>query len=211
MPRIARGRPAEPSDEMLQKAADFFRTHGYGGASVREIGNALDLPPSTLYYYVRSKQELLRAVCVDALNAIIKAGAEARDNSPRGASRLTALIAAHMSTMLSDQSKHATVLLEMRSLDEGIGREVVGLRDEYESLVKLTIAEARDDGLLRRDLDADTMTLLLLNLLNWTIFWYRPGGGLSPEQLASAMTTMFLDGAAARPPQPSGPSETETR
>ncbi|MFC6239240.1 hypothetical protein [Longivirga aurantiaca] len=36
-----------------------------------------------------------------------------------------------------------------------------------------------------------------MNLLNWTIFWYRPEMSLSGDQIADRMVDLFLNGAAA--------------
>ncbi|MFC6236980.1 hypothetical protein [Longivirga aurantiaca] len=34
-----------------------------------------------------------------------------------------------------------------------------------------------------------------MNLLNWTIFWYRPEMSLSGDQIADRMVDLFLNGA----------------
>ena len=52
-------------------------------------------------------------------------------------------------------------------------------------------------GRLRTDIDVKYLALSLLNLLNWTIFWYQPGGSLEPEQLADILATIFIEGAGA--------------
>jgi hypothetical protein len=38
------------------------------------------------------------------------------------------------------------------------------------------------------------LCLLLLNLLNWTIFWYRPDGAHSPDAIADATMRTLLEG-----------------
>ena len=55
--------------------------------------------------------------------------------------------------------------------------------------------------------DADTHLLtLLLNMLNWTIFWYRPDGhAFARRKIAQATVKTFLDGwACATDPQSDG-------
>jgi AcrR family transcriptional regulator len=193
-------RSAQPSQEVLRKSADFFRSHGYGGSSMRELGDALGIPPATLYYYIGSKQQLLRAVCVDAIESIIASGVDARENNPPGGlRRLDALIRAHMQAMLSEQAKHATLLIEMRSLNDEIAAEVVGLRDDYEAIIRAAVTEEQELGGLRTDMTPPMLTLLLLNLLNWPVFWYRPTGPWTPEDLARQISALFFQGAAFTP------------
>jgi len=42
---------------------------------------------------------------------------------------------------------------------------------------------------------ARSLTLALLSLLNWPIFWFRPDGRLTPEALADLLASLFLEGA----------------
>jgi hypothetical protein len=60
------------------------------------------------------------------------------------------------------------------------------------------IGNARDAGVLRTDLTAKQLTVGLLSMLNWTISWYQPGGGLSPGELAEIFWQLYLGGAQAR-------------
>jgi hypothetical protein len=73
------------------------------------------------------------------------------------------------------------------------------MRDEYESTLKGLIEEAQEAGDLRSDVDAKYLTLALLSVINWTIFWLRPNGRLTPEQLADLLSDIYLQGAGTRP------------
>jgi len=63
-------------------------------------------------------------------------------------------------------------------------------------LVKDILSEAQDSGVLQKGLSAKELELALLNLLNWTIFWYNPNGELSPENLAELFEKIYLGGVA---------------
>ena len=47
---------------------------------------------------------------------------------------------------------------------------------------------------MRRDVTARNLTLALLSLLNWPIFWFRPDGELTPVALADLLASVFLEG-----------------
>lgn len=98
--------------------------------------------------------------------------------------------------MLDEREKHATMLTEMRALSDERRRSVVGMRDTYERLVGDVLAAAQQAGTLRADREPRSLTLALLNLLNWTIFWYDPDGDLDPEGIAELLGSTFLDGTA---------------
>jgi hypothetical protein len=82
--------------------------------------------------------------------------------------------------------------------DPVLGRQIVRLRDGYESLVKVVVAEAQDAGVFRKGATVKGLELTILNLLNWTIFWYRMNGELSPENLAELFEIVYLDGVYGR-------------
>ena len=98
---------------------------------------------------------------------------------------------------------HATMLSELRSINPARITEVVALRNAYETLVHDVIREAQAGGALRSYISSRQLTLALLNLLNWTIFWFRFDGTMSVPELRTTLTSIFVEGAAA--PAASGP------
>jgi hypothetical protein len=93
---------------------------------------------------------------------------------------------------------HAVMLTELRSLEAEKRDEVIALRDGYEQLIFGVLDEQQALGNLRRDIDARLMTLALLDLLNWAIFWFQPGGTLTADALAEVLGEIFINGAAAQ-------------
>ena len=74
--------------------------------------------------------------------------------------------------------------------------EVVAMRDHYQELIRAAIATCQSQGILRNDVSPKYLMLCLLNLLNWTIFWFNPGGELSAEELGNLLVSIFVEGAS---------------
>ena len=186
----------------LQRAsavgARLFAEKGYAATTTRELSSALGVTNGTFYHYFSTKEELLLQICDESLTRIGEAVSAAVAEAPSAGEKVTALIRAHVETMLGDQNLHKTMLTELRSLTGDHLAAVTARRDSYDRLVRETLAAAQAEGSLRRDIDPRTLGLLLLNLLNWTIFWFDRKGDLSPGKLAAAITTVFLDGATPR-------------
>jgi TetR/AcrR family transcriptional regulator, cholesterol catabolism regulator len=179
---------------VIATAAALFRTKGYAQATTRELAGMLGLKKASLYYYVASKEDLLYAISIESLRQIDSDVAAALAGSAP-ADELRDLITAHVSSALGNRDHHAVMLLELRSLSEPRRQEVVNSRDAYETRVRDVIARAQSEQRLRTDVDAKYLTLSLLNMLNWTIFWYQPGGPLEPAQLGKILATVFIEGA----------------
>jgi TetR/AcrR family transcriptional regulator, cholesterol catabolism regulator len=175
-------------------AANLFAAHGYTETSTRELAKALGVTKGTFYHHFLSKEELLVQICDESLTRITSAALEADHKAEGSLPRLEALIRGHVYAMLADQALHKTMLTELRSLTADNYDRVLGLRDAYSAILRDAIKACQTDGLLSTGVDSHLLTLLLLNLLNWTIFWYQPSGEHTPSEIADATVTTFLDG-----------------
>jgi len=198
-------------ERLLATAASLFRRRGYAGAGTRELAGLLGIRSASLYHHMGSKEDLLHRLSVEALVHIHEQVTRAVAEPAAPPERLRALIRAHVVTALADQDEHAVMLMELRALSGERRAEVLALRDRYESLVRQVIADAQDCGALRRDIAPKHLALGLLNLLNWSIFWYQPGRDLSVEGLAELFATTFLEGALPRAERTRQPAQPEPK
>lgn len=49
-------------ERLIESAADLFHRRGIAGATLAEIAEAADVPPGNVYYYFKTRDELIRAV-----------------------------------------------------------------------------------------------------------------------------------------------------
>ena len=184
-------------DKLVEAAARLFRERGYAATTTRQLSGDLGIQRASLYHHISTKEDLLFEISIRSLTHIINTVGAAIEAAPPD-QRLQALIRAHLATALADQDMHATMLIELNHLSTERRAAVVAKREAYEQLVEHEIAQARAARLLRGDLSERQLTLALLNLLNWTIFWYKPDGADTPASLAGWMGDLFLLGASLR-------------
>ena len=203
---MSEANPIDPSPvsathvRLVEAAAALFRAKGYAGTTTRELAGLVGIQNASMYHHIRSKDDLLHTVCVESLTRIRAAVEDALEKESEPLDRLRALIMAHLATSLADQDKHATMLTELRSLPPTRRAEVIALRDQYESLVGSVIHDAQEAGVVRADVAERQLTLALLNLLNWTIFWFRPDGGMEAQQIASVFLSIYFYGVVVGNP-----------
>jgi TetR/AcrR family transcriptional regulator, cholesterol catabolism regulator len=183
------------SERATTIAAGLFATKGYAATTTREIAEALGVTKGTFYHHFPSKEDVLLEICEQSLSRITEAAVVIVEGTDEPRVRLESLIRSHIHTMLADQGMHTTMLLELRSLGVANRDRVVASRDAYEALIRDAISECQAAGALDADADTRLLALLLLNLLNWTIFWYRPGGAHTVDEIADASARMFLQGS----------------
>jgi TetR/AcrR family transcriptional regulator, cholesterol catabolism regulator len=181
-------------ERVLQAAARLFRTKGYAATTTREIAAELGIQKASLYYHITSKEDLLYRMCVASMREHLD-GIQAIIDGPGDiSSRLRATVVGQMSRLHSHSDSNAVALLEMRSLDPKRRSAVVEMRDEYEVLFRGLVEEAQAAGVLRSDIEAKYLALLLLSVINWSILWFRPNGRLRVDQLANMLLDIYLEG-----------------
>lgn len=193
------GKPVRRSpgaERACREGARLFAKKGYSETTTRELAAVMEVTNGTFYHYFPSKEDLLRQICQDALDEITTAVTKAVDGASSGTDAVTRMIHAHVATIVGSQHAHTTMLSELRSLNGQHRVAIVAARDRYEALVRGILAAAKHDGSLKTSIELEPLTLLLLNLLNWTIFWYRPHLSMTGDEIADRMVTLFLHGAA---------------
>jgi AcrR family transcriptional regulator len=181
---------------LIATGASLFQQKGFDGATTRELAGLLGLKKASLYHYVQNKQDLLYAICLASIESISSEVSEAIEKAPPE-ERLRHAIRAHIEAAVRDQDMHAVMLVELRSLDPELQSKVKDLRSGYEQQIRNLLREEQEAGRIQRDVDSKYLLLMLLNLLNWTIFWYKSTGPLQARQFADLLTELFLNGAKA--------------
>jgi AcrR family transcriptional regulator len=189
--------PPATADRLVETAASLFRARGYARSSTRQLGDMLGIRGASLYHHIKSKEDILYEICVRSLTTITADVQAAKDEESEPDERLRAMVRAHLAAALSDRDLHATMLTELRELSPERREDIVRRRAEYEAVIRTELVEDQRQGALRADMDVKYMTLGLLNLLNWTIFWYEPDSGLSPVELADVLFELYFKGTRA--------------
>jgi AcrR family transcriptional regulator len=184
-------------DEILEAAAQIFGEKGYQAASMQDIAQAVHLQKASLYHHVSSKQEILLALLDQALDLLIEHIDQVMARPLPSDEKLRLAMRTYLQVMLDHRDLAAVLLLEHRSLKPEYRASHIPRRDRFERLWRGMIQEGietqtffcRDPGVTSK---------ALLGVMNWTITWYRPDGGFSPEQLAAQYTDLFLQGLLTR-------------
>lgn len=182
------------SERILSTAATLFRQKGYTASTTRELAELLGIRKASLYHHIEGKEEILYQICVASLTRIID-GSSQLLQSLTSEEELRAVIRWHVIEVAGTQDFHAVMLTEMKGLTAQHLTEVVAMRDHYQDLIRDAIATCQNLGIIRNDVSPKYLMLCLLNLLNWTIFWFKPGGELSAEELGDLLVSIFVEGA----------------
>lgn len=177
--------------QILESACGIFAEKGYHHASVRDVAAATGVSPAGLYYYFKSKEELLFLIldhCLVSLLTAVK-GAAAGVEDP--ADRIRTVIRSHLQFFMGHRDEMRVLAQEWESLSGGFRAEVLGRQRDYAAMVLRALRELRPDS-SRMELRASAMALF--GMLTWMYQWHRPQRDLPAEALADHLAEIFLDG-----------------
>lgn len=189
----------KPNRETLARliagAAELFSKNGYEATSTRSVATTLGLDKASLYYHVRSKEDLLYAICKSSIERLEADVEAALAGLTHPVDRLRTLIVTQCSSLLRHQTEHATALAEVRALSPERLAQIVNLRKRHQARVRQAIEAGQKAGAFRGDTPARFLGLMLEGLMDRTVVWYRRGDGCKPAELGRYFAEIFLHGA----------------
>lgn len=179
---------------ILQTAATIFADKGYHDTSIRDISRATGVSLSGLYYYFRSKEELLFLIQDHCFGTVLQNAQNllAREKDPE--KRLRAFIENHLRYFVSNMKEMKVLSHEARSLTGEYRRLVNAKKRAYTDLCvgileELTPAESGTDPRMA--------SFSLFGMMNWIYNWYHPDNDVPVAELAGHMSQLFLRGYLA--------------
>jgi AcrR family transcriptional regulator len=190
-------RRAEREDQLLESALRLFKEKGFHHTSMQDLADALDMQKGSLYYYIDSKEELLRRLLERATSFLAFQIDEIYESDLPPADKLRWALENHGETMMAQLDLVSVYLQEYRNLPPDRLEEALAVRKHYERV----LMQILDDGIARGDFRPVNVKMAvfgLLGMLNWTHQWFSPEGKFSAHQVAAMLADLALGGLLAR-------------
>lgn len=168
-------------DEVITVAAEVFRERGYEAGTLDDVAAAMDLRKASLYYYVKSKADLLRLIFDRAISKSLEQ-IEEYLAIPDPHERLVALVRHQALTVASDPALFGVFFdhrsgLAPQDMAEIAAKERVYVRHFIRAVEDAMAAGALPVGDPR--MVADT----LIGMASWVYKWMDPDRD-DPERFA---------------------------
>ena len=192
--------PAEPQSRYDQKlvhvlktSAGVFADKGYHSTSMRDISRATKMSLSGLYYYFKSKEELLFLIQDYCFSTVIDDCRRLLEGVDDPVRRLKLLIENHLNYFVNNMNEMKVLSHEANSISRDMFRKVNNKKRQYVDLVMSLLGEiAREQ---RADaVDIRVATFSLFGMMNWIYNWYDPRKDVDVAGLSQNITRLFLSG-----------------
>jgi len=180
--------------DVLSNAARLFREKGFERTSLKEIAEACNMLPGSLYYRYSTKEALLVELMRRGVDLVTAEVESAYASSDDPVERLRLCINAHLRALLVDSDAVYVLLFEWRALGPEAREEIIELRDQYESLWAEILETMIEQGVIRKNVDGRLLRLIGLGALNWVATWFDPSGAHSLDAIGDLIWQIAMDG-----------------
>jgi AcrR family transcriptional regulator len=186
---------------ILRTAARIFAEKGYHSTSMRDISRATKVSLAGLYYYCKSKDELLFLIQDNCFGRVLERLEERLQETAEPVARLRLVIENHLSFFAANMAEMKVLSHEADSLDGEMYAHVAGKKQQYTKLVRRILADvqATQRG-AQQKIDLTVAIYALFGMMNWIYNWYDPRGKLAVNDLVDNVARLFLGGFRAGMP-----------
>ncbi len=184
-------------DEKLQKilktSAKIFAEKGFHHTSVRDISRATRMSLAGLYYYFRTKEELLYLIQERCFVTLLQRWEQAASAELDIRARIRAFAENHLSFFLHNMHEMKVMAHEDESLTGEFEDKILVLKRRYVKVIMDLIGQlqARENG---KGVDLRVATFALFGMMNWLYTWYQPKRDLPLPQLIEQMLRIYFFG-----------------
>src|SRR5256714_1696031 len=182
---------------ILRTSARIFAAKGYHSTSMRDIARATRVSLAGLYYYCKSKDELLFLIQDNCFGRVLERLQEHLTETDDPVARLRLVIENHLSFFAANMSEMKVLSHEAESLGGELYERVAGKKQQYTKLVRRILADVQAEQTATQKIDLTVATYALFGMMNWIYNWYDPRGKLSVNDLVDNFARLFLAGFLA--------------
>jgi AcrR family transcriptional regulator len=186
-------KPATRLEEVLQSAANIFFAKGFHATSIEDVARDVGMLKGSLYYYIKSKDDLLFRLLLAGIedgDAFI-----ARQIDPEGdpVEQLERAIRAQIDYIIQNRVPFGLFLHEFDSLSGKKQHKLISVMSRYNSRFVELVQRGQEQG---RIIGGEPWIIVngILGMCNWLYRWYDTDEISDPEQVKEIFLRMLLQG-----------------
>jgi AcrR family transcriptional regulator len=184
--------PFRSRQDILDAAARIFFEKGYSTASVKDIADDVGILKGSVYHHVSSKDEMLFEIIKQVHDLQVEITASVVGAGGSALTKLRTLIVRHIEVSCEHIVPITVFLRELPYLSADRRAQINQVGDIYRHTVRDLLLVGQGEGSIRRDLDCDLISLMLVEMLNSVNRWYRPDGRSSVSTIAEQYAHLLI-------------------
>jgi AcrR family transcriptional regulator len=173
-------------DQILENATRIFCEKTYHGTSLKEIADSVGMRKGSLYYYITSKEKLLAGIILDALQTLNDSLLPLENADLNPIETLRQVVREHVK-FNAKYREVGTLFLTEKHVISSLAEtdQIMQIFERRDKLVAKTLRTAIEAGVYQ-PVDIRITSLAIVGLCNSVLFWYRPSGHLTHDEIADS-------------------------
>ncbi|MFG2580353.1 TetR/AcrR family transcriptional regulator [Streptomyces malaysiensis] len=181
-------------NEILEHATRLFAERGFAGTSLQDVADAMSLTRPALYYYVKSKDELLAKLVEEVVQAPAAALKEIGGRDDLDAADKLRMLVRTVATRIATHANRFRLLVKSEA---ELPADVAKAHADARHAVLDAVVNVLDQGVTAgrfRPVDTRVAALGILGMCNWVAWWYHPGGSVDIDTVSELLADMAVAG-----------------
>lgn len=194
VPRDAKKtKPATRLEEVLESAANIFFAKGFHATSIEDVARDVGMLKGSLYYYIKSKDDLLFRLLLAGIEDSDAFIAQHIDPAGAPLAQLERAVRAQIDYIIENRVPFGLFLHEFDSLSGKRQHKLIAVMSRYNDRFVNLVRRGQADGTL---IAGEPWIIVngILGMCNWLYRWYDPDQVKDPEHIKSIFVQMILEG-----------------
>lgn len=184
--------------EIYRAAARVFRRRGYHAARIQDVADELGMHKGSLYYYINSKEDLLRGLVEGPMQAMVDGLREILQTRHAPPQKLALAVEMHLRLFQEHRDVFGIFLREdIDFLNANAEADIRALVRAYDSLWDALLQEGVAAGAFAADLEVPVVRKALIGMCNGTYTWFHADGTYPIGEVARLFAQFALRGVQA--------------
>ncbi len=189
---------SERQRQIYHEASRLFVEKGFDATSMSDIAEAVKLTKAGVYHFIENKEALLFDIIQFGMDQLFADVAVPARMVRDPLDRLKLIIRNHLLNIGRMDTRLGNPVTIVVNETAGLSpqkRKIIDMRKrEYFELVRDTLRELKQEGMLAPGIDPSIATHSLLGMILWMARWRRPNGKASLEEIIAQITQVAMGG-----------------
>jgi TetR/AcrR family transcriptional regulator, cholesterol catabolism regulator len=186
-------KPGTRLQEVLQSATNIFFAKGFHATSIEDVARDVGMLKGSLYYYIKSKDDLLFQLLLAGIEDSDAFIARQIDPEADPLEQLERAIRAQIDYIIGNRVQFGLFLHEFDSLPGKRQHKLIAVMSRYNSRFVDLVRRGQEQGKL---IEGEPWIIVngILGMCNWLYRWYDTDEISDPEKVKQVFLRMLLQG-----------------
>jgi AcrR family transcriptional regulator len=178
--------------EVVEAAVRLFSEKGYASTSVQDLADELGMLKGSLYYYIDTKETLLKRIFEASHDEVSEIAERHRAGDAPPLERLRAFLEEYALWYATHLQRASLFAREWRYASDELRQVMTKQRKYYDEVLRHFILAAQETGEVRKDLDVRLATYFVMSAVSSLPDWFNPRGQQTAEHVAAEYARMAV-------------------